>query len=147
MASTASIQCTPLFSVKATDSPHHRPTTLHFRTRARNPSRLFAVRRPLVAALDNNRSEDSPPPSPSLHEAATIDLQLPRRRTLVKFTCSSCGERTQRLVNRLAYERGTVFVQCAGCLQHHKLVDNLGLVVEYDLRAETDTDVNAADLG
>lgn len=31
--------------------------------------------------------------------------------------------------------------QCAGCLQHHKLVDNLGLVVEYDLR---ETNVNSS---
>ncbi|CAM8884296.1 unnamed protein product [Rhodiola kirilowii] len=69
--------------------------------------------------------------------AATIDIKLPRRSLLVQFTCNECGHRTQRLVNRLAYERGTVFVQCAGCLQHHKLVDNLGLVVEYDFREET----------
>lgn len=27
--------------------------------------------------------------------------------------------------------------QCAGCLRHHKLVDNLGLVLEYDLQEET----------
>ena len=30
--------------------------------------------------------------------------------------------------------------QCAGCLVNHKLVDNLGLVVEYDLRGEIDED-------
>ncbi|KAF6150696.1 hypothetical protein GIB67_020779 [Kingdonia uniflora] len=41
----------------------------------------------------------------------SIDLQLPRRSLMVKFTCNSCGERTKRMVNRLAYERGTVFVQ------------------------------------
>ncbi|KAK1280747.1 Paired amphipathic helix protein Sin3-like 6 [Acorus gramineus] len=29
-------------------------------------------------------------------------------------------------------------LKCAGCLQHHKLVDNLGLVVEYDLRDDVD---------
>lgn len=34
------------------------------------------------------------------------------------------------------------FHQCAGCLQHHKLVDNLGLVVEYDLREEINADRN-----
>ncbi|MQL76650.1 hypothetical protein Taro_009048, partial [Colocasia esculenta] len=27
---------------------------------------------------------------------------------------------------------------CAGCLVHHKLVDNLNLVVEYDLRNDID---------
>ncbi|CAO2826941.1 unnamed protein product [Amaranthus hypochondriacus] len=71
-------------------------------------------------------------------EESSINIQLPRRRLLVQFTCGACGERTERLINRLAYERGTVFVQCAGCLQHHKLVDNLGLVVEYDFRNDTD---------
>uniref|UniRef100_A0A7N0U1N6 DNL-type domain-containing protein n=1 Tax=Kalanchoe fedtschenkoi TaxID=63787 RepID=A0A7N0U1N6_KALFE len=73
-------------------------------------------------------------------DAASIDLKLPRRTLLVQFTCNECGERTQRLINRMAYEKGTVFVQCAGCLQHHKLVDNLGLVVEYDLQEEASRD-------
>jgi protein import protein ZIM17 len=44
-------------------------------------------------------------------QVASIDLNLPRRSLLVQFTCDLCGERTKRLVNRLAYERGTVFVQ------------------------------------
>ncbi|XP_022777022.1 mitochondrial protein import protein ZIM17 isoform X2 [Durio zibethinus] len=67
---------------------------------------------------------------------STIDIKLPRRSLLVQFTCGECGERTERLINRLAYERGLVYVQCAGCLHYHKLADNLGLVVEYDLRDE-----------
>ncbi|KAB2053346.1 hypothetical protein E1A91_A12G185800v1 [Gossypium mustelinum] len=65
-----------------------------------------------------------------------IDIKLPRRSLLVQFTCGECGERSERLINRLAYERGLVYVQCAGCLQYHKLADNLGLVVEYELRDE-----------
>ncbi|KAK4763872.1 hypothetical protein SAY87_013310 [Trapa incisa] len=73
----------------------------------------------------------------------TVDLKLPRRRLLVQFTCNECGERTSRLVNRLAYERGLVYVQCAGCLRHHKLVDNLGLVMEFDLREETNAKLDA----
>ncbi|KAJ6812224.1 uncharacterized protein M6B38_148975 [Iris pallida] len=71
---------------------------------------------------------------------AFFDIKLPRRNLIVQFTCNACSERTQRTVNRLAYERGTVFVQCASCLVNHKLVDNLGLVVEYDLRKEKDPD-------
>ncbi|KAJ9563726.1 hypothetical protein OSB04_008886 [Centaurea solstitialis] len=67
---------------------------------------------------------------------ATIDLKLPRRSLLVHFTCNACGERSQKLINRLAYEKGTVFVQCTGCSKYHKLVDNLNLVVEYDFREE-----------
>ncbi|CAL9239928.1 unnamed protein product [Arabidopsis halleri] len=72
-------------------------------------------------------------------QVASIDIKLPRRSLLVEFSCDSCGERTKRLINRHAYENGLVFVQCAGCLQHHKLVDNLGLIVEYDFR-ETSKD-------
>lgn len=50
-------------------------------------------------------------PACSLQKDATIDIQLPRRSLLVKFTCNLCGERTDRLVNRLAYERGLIYVQ------------------------------------
>ncbi|KQK08629.1 uncharacterized protein C24H6.02c [Brachypodium distachyon] len=67
---------------------------------------------------------------------ATFDLKLPRRSLLVQFTCNKCDARTNRLINRVAYERGTVFLQCAGCQVYHKFVDNLGLIVEYDLREE-----------
>ncbi|XP_020268765.1 uncharacterized protein C24H6.02c isoform X2 [Asparagus officinalis] len=78
----------------------------------------------------------------SSSKESSFDLKLPRRSLLVQFTCNACGERTERTINRVAYERGTVFVQCAGCLANHKLVDNLGLVVEYDLRKEMDADIN-----
>ncbi|KAL6187883.1 hypothetical protein ACLB2K_039278 [Fragaria x ananassa] len=61
----------------------------------------------------------------NLNRDATIDLQLPRRNLLVKFTCDLCNERKSKLVNRLAYEKGLIYVQCAGCLKYHKLVDNL----------------------
>ncbi|KAL6186656.1 hypothetical protein ACLB2K_042776 [Fragaria x ananassa] len=81
-----------------------------------------------------------------LNRDATIDLQLPRRSLLVKFTCDLCNERTSKLVNRLAYEKGLIYVQCAGCLKYHKLVDNLGLVVEYDLRGDMDSDSNADEI-
>ncbi|KAL8161360.1 hypothetical protein V2J09_012849 [Rumex salicifolius] len=97
---------------------------------------------PRVWCLYGGDSELNPEAKPSESSESdsssefSIDLKLPRRRLLVQFTCNACGDRTKRLINRLAYERGTVFVQCAGCLQHHKLVDNLGLVVEYDLRDE-----------
>uniref|UniRef100_A0A3B6EGM0 DNL-type domain-containing protein n=1 Tax=Triticum aestivum TaxID=4565 RepID=A0A3B6EGM0_WHEAT len=67
---------------------------------------------------------------------ASFDIKLPRRSLLVQFTCNKCDARTKRLINRVAYERGTVFLQCAGCQVYHKFVDNLGLIVEYDLREE-----------
>lgn len=44
-------------------------------------------------------------------QGAHIDIKLPRRSLLVQFTCDLCGERTKRLVNRLAYERGLIYVQ------------------------------------
>jgi len=46
-----------------------------------------------------------------MFQEATIDIKLPRRSLLVQFTCNACGERTKRLINRVAYERGTVFLQ------------------------------------
>jgi protein import protein ZIM17 len=126
-----------------------------------------------------------------IFQEATIDIKLPRRSLLVQFTCNACGERTKRLINRVAYERGSIFLQvnfvpclylcananskptallildrcmrqahihttdvflhmlyicvltymhkqCAGCQVYHKFVDNLGLVVEYDLREENE---------
>ncbi|KAJ0501016.1 putative mitochondrial import protein TIM15 [Helianthus annuus] len=79
----------------------------------------------------------------SMMEGATIDLKLPRRNLLVQFTCNACGVRSQKLINRLAYEKGMVFVQCTGCEQYHKLVDNLNLVVEYDFREEINASPDA----
>ncbi|CAH2066226.1 unnamed protein product [Thlaspi arvense] len=98
--------------------------------------RSFSVFGSLTDDSELNAIEESKDSS----EVASMDIKLPRRSLLVEFTCDSCGERTKRLINRLAYERGLVFVQCAGCLQHHKLVDNLGLIVEYDFR-ETSKDL------
>ncbi|XP_061353962.1 mitochondrial protein import protein ZIM17 [Gastrolobium bilobum] len=94
-----------------------------------------------VNVLVDDDSVTAPEPESDSSEAgASIDLCLPRRSLLVQFTCNLCGERTKRLVNRLAYERGAIFVQCAGCLRHHKLVDNLGLVTEHDFREKMNMD-------
>ncbi|CAI5998339.1 unnamed protein product [Closterium sp. NIES-65] len=60
-----------------------------------------------------------------------------RRSVQVTFTCGVCGARTSRLANPLALKKGTVFVQCGGCEKFHRLVDNLGLIVEYDFRNES----------
>lgn len=32
------------------------------------------------------------------------------------------------------------FDQCSGCMVHHKIADNLGLVVEYNFQEETNVD-------
>nr|GMD21096.1 mitochondrial protein import protein ZIM17 [Ipomoea batatas] len=73
-------------------------------------------------------------------QEVAFDLKLPRRSLLATFTCNACGVRSQRFINRLAYERGLVYVQCSGCSKYHKLVDNLGLVVEYNLGDEIGED-------
>ncbi|KAF9591755.1 hypothetical protein IFM89_007085 [Coptis chinensis] len=118
------------------------------RTKLFSPCKLItrrtAILAPIIATSDSNEDElasESQPNKPL--EETNIDIKLPRRSLLVKFTCNACGERTERLINRLAYERGTVFVQCAGCLKHHKLIDNLSLVVEYNFLEDTNTDLNA----
>ncbi|KAF5188052.1 Zim17-type zinc finger protein [Thalictrum thalictroides] len=99
--------------------------------------KVSKFRRAFIANLDYIEGEPS-----TLIKDNTIDIQLPRRSLLVQFTCNGCGDRTKRLINRNAYERGTVFVQCAGCLKHHKLVDNLNLVVEYNLLEDSNADSN-----
>ncbi|XP_078168662.1 zim17-type zinc finger protein isoform X1 [Carex rostrata] len=91
---------------------------------------------------ENSTNDSDPGQSTSNAEEVRIDIGLPRRSLLVQFTCDACGERTSRLINRIAYEKGTVFLQCGGCQVYHKFVDNLGLIVEYDLREDQDGDIN-----
>ncbi|XP_042458084.1 DNL-type zinc finger protein-like isoform X1 [Zingiber officinale] len=105
------------------------------------PCRLLRLHRPnsriflLSCAAGDAAASESLPGSSSPQE-----IKLPRRNLLVEFTCDSCGERTRRLINRVAYEKGTIFLQCGGCLVYHKFVDNLGLVVEYDMREDSGSD-------
>lgn len=104
---------------------------------------LFGL--PAVSCLVDDEADvvpdlnDSSTSSDSSKEAV-INIKLPRRSLLIEFTCNACGARSQKFINRLAYERGTVFVQCSGCLVHHKLADNLGLVVEYNFQEETNVE-------
>ncbi|GBG87153.1 hypothetical protein CBR_g44611 [Chara braunii] len=88
-----------------------------------------------VSSLAGHESESEP------SSTTSIQITLPRRRLLVSFTCNLCGARSQRMLNPHAYRRGTVFVQCAGCGKFHQLVDNLGLIREYDFRGESVGDV------
>ncbi|KAG7975323.1 hypothetical protein I3843_06G092600 [Carya illinoinensis] len=109
------------------------------RTTVVAPKRAYRIL--AVSGLVEDSSEKQPESEPEVSgTGAHIDIKLPRRSLLVQFTCDLCGERTKRLVNRLAYERGLIYVQCAGCLRYHKLVDNIGLIVEYDLREEINMD-------
>ncbi|XP_051148521.1 uncharacterized protein LOC127263505 [Andrographis paniculata] len=106
---------------------------------------------PRIASLLEDGYEDCRQTEPSSdsndsQQEATIDLKLPRRSLLVTFTCDACGTRSERLINRLAYERGLVYVQCSGCSRYHKLVDNLGLVTEYNLREDIELDAGLNDV-
>uniref|UniRef100_A0A0E0C4F4 DNL-type domain-containing protein n=1 Tax=Oryza meridionalis TaxID=40149 RepID=A0A0E0C4F4_9ORYZ len=86
--------------------------------------RVSCRRRILAVSACSGEADSDAAASPA---ESTFDLNLPRRSLLVQFTCNACGERTKRLINRVAYERGTIFLQCAGCQVYHKFVDNLGL--------------------
>ncbi|KAI5000841.1 hypothetical protein ZWY2020_010800 [Hordeum vulgare] len=92
----------------------------------------YRPRRLYVCACSGDVDPDSSAASPA---EASFDIKLPRRSLLIQFTCNKCDARTKRLINRVAYERGTVFLRKL-CQAYHKFVDNLGLIVEYDLRDE-----------
>lgn len=100
----------------------------------------------LAASLSSASPEEDSTARSSERLGLNIDLNLPRRRLQLSFTCDACGARTQRLINPNAYARGTVFVQCAGCEVYHKLVDNLGLIEEYDFRKDEEREADGADL-
>ncbi|KAK2635909.1 hypothetical protein Ddye_030701 [Dipteronia dyeriana] len=90
-----------------------RPITIRNK---QNPTRLtisnFKAPAPKPAYRVLAVSESTPEPEfDHSNKDATFELKLPRRSLLVQFTCNDCGERTQRLINRLAYERGLVYVQ------------------------------------
>ncbi|KAJ8548076.1 hypothetical protein K7X08_021312 [Anisodus acutangulus] len=121
-----------------------RSSTIYGKRRA--SEHLFRVS--IISSVAQGSSETHPesvnlPASNDSSKEAAFDLKLPRRSLLATFTCNACGVRSQRLINRLAYERGTVFIQCSGCSQYHRLVDNLGLVVEYNFKDEISTDPDA----
>ncbi|KAM7271300.1 hypothetical protein ACFE04_030514 [Oxalis oulophora] len=116
--------------------PSQNPNFAPFKLRGCYEEKLKSVNKRIFAVSETPFESESS----GFNKDATIDIKLPRRSLLVQFTCNECGERSERLINRLAYERGLVYVQCAGCLRHHKLIDNLGLVVEYDLRDEISID-------
>ncbi|KAM3400287.1 hypothetical protein ACQJBY_005276 [Aegilops geniculata] len=141
MATTAAAYgCSAAPALPFPGSPFARrspPSRVHLASsNSKPPSSLRASyrrRRLYVCACSGEVGPDASAASPA---EASFDIKLARRSLLVQFTCTKCDARTERLINRVAYERGTVFLQCAGCQVYHKFVDNLGLIVEYDLREE-----------
>lgn len=55
-------------------------------------------------------------------------------------SCVVVGQRTERLVNPLAWEKGLVYLQCSQCNVWHQMKDNQSLVEEIQLN---DTEVAA----
>ena len=51
-------------------------------------------------------------------------------RNFAKFVCCLPGDRTERLVNPHAWDKGLVYLQCKGCEVWHKFKDNANLVEE-----------------
>eukprot|EP00239_Pterosperma_sp_CCMP1384_P002737 CAMPEP_0197843818 /NCGR_PEP_ID=MMETSP1438-20131217/762_1 /TAXON_ID=1461541 /ORGANISM="Pterosperma sp., Strain CCMP1384" /LENGTH=228 /DNA_ID=CAMNT_0043454215 /DNA_START=375 /DNA_END=1061 /DNA_ORIENTATION=- len=82
----------------------------------------------------DDESSDGDTSSSGEGNSASIQVPMPRRRTLCIFTCNACGERSERMVNPLALAKGTVYIKCKGCDKLHLFVDNLSLVDEIDLR-------------
>ncbi|XP_015076915.1 uncharacterized protein C24H6.02c [Solanum pennellii] len=156
--SSLSVSCTkthvPICSLQFPSS--FRPNSYGFCIKSTRSSTIFGKRRasehlfrlPVISCVVEDSSETQPDTvnssaSSDSSKEAVFDMKLPRRSLLATFTCNACGARSQRLINRLAYERGTVFIQCSGCSQYHKLVDNLGLVVEYNFKEEISMDPDA----
>ncbi|XP_020600391.1 uncharacterized protein LOC110039604 isoform X2 [Phalaenopsis equestris] len=71
------------------------------------------IKRGVCACSSDNgfNGNSAPIGEPSSSKEASFNMNFPRRNMIVQFTCNSCGERTQRRINRAAYERGTVFIQ------------------------------------
>ncbi|KAJ1284203.1 hypothetical protein BS78_03G187300 [Paspalum vaginatum] len=110
-----------LRSLSSSRSPPPSRVSLFASSKPRTPAPRFRVSyRPrglVVSACSSGEVSSDAAPSPT---EATIDLKLPRRSLLVQFTCNACGERTKRLINRVAYERGTVFLQMLTSTRHER---------------------------
>lgn len=46
-------------------------------------------------------------------------------RMLIGFTCKPCDQRSHHLMSKLAYEQGTVLIECPGCKSRHLIADHL----------------------
>lgn len=56
------------------------------------------------------------------NKSATIKVDP---QMMIAFTCKKCDNRSSHTFSKQAYTKGTVAIQCPGCLNRHLIADNL----------------------
>lgn len=51
----------------------------------------------------------------------------------LRFQCNRCGACNVNQVNPLAWQKGTVFIECGKCHVRHKMCDHLDIVHEMQI--------------
>ncbi|OAY66884.1 hypothetical protein ACMD2_24273 [Ananas comosus] len=108
---------------------------------------------PRSFGVSPSSSSSSPPSSLHLRFFSTNRLAPHPRATFLRLGISNGGSAIRSVVcssvsnslENYGADSSKSPSQCAGCLVYHKFVNNLGLVVEYDLREEYDVDSDGTD--